>query len=61
MLSHALIVANRQELKLKVIDAIDAGKPTVILDASECGYIDASGMGVLWCRSRRSAARKAAR
>jgi anti-sigma B factor antagonist len=47
LLSDQLIVANRQQLKMRVIDAIAEGHVNVVLDASQCGYIDASGMGAL--------------
>lgn len=47
VLADSLIVANRQALKIRVVEAIAAGQSTVVLDLSECGYIDSSGLGVL--------------
>lgn len=46
-LRDTLNVLNRHALKMAVVDAIAAGHPHVVLDASGCGYIDASGLGVL--------------
>lgn len=53
LLSHSLIVANRQALKMRVVDAIEDGRVHVRLDARECGYIDTSGLGVLVSLNRK--------
>lgn len=37
----------RQQLKLRVVDALAEGARAIVLDASGCGYIDSSGLGVL--------------
>ncbi|MEE8116803.1 MAG: STAS domain-containing protein [Gemmatimonadales bacterium] len=42
-----LIVGNRQELKQKVLDALESGEKKVLVDFSNTGYIDSSGLGVL--------------
>ncbi len=42
-----LIVGNRQELKQKVLEQLDAGVRKVLVDFSRTGYIDSSGLGVL--------------
>lgn len=47
LLSHALVVANRQALKMRIVDAIADGHIHIRVDARECGYIDTSGLGVL--------------
>jgi anti-sigma B factor antagonist len=42
-----LIVANRQELKQVIQDALDAGARKFVLDFSPTAYIDSSGLGAL--------------
>ncbi len=42
-----LIVANRQELKQKALEALEAGETKFVIDFSQTGYIDSSGLGVL--------------
>ncbi len=42
-----LIVANRQELKQQVLETLDSGDRKFVIDFSETGYIDSSGLGVL--------------
>jgi anti-sigma B factor antagonist len=42
-----LIVGNRQELKQKVIEEIEAGARKVLVDFEKTTYIDSSGLGVL--------------
>lgn len=42
-----LIVANRQELKQVVQDALDAGERRFVLDFGPTAYIDSSGLGAL--------------
>lgn len=42
-----LIVANRQELKQAIQDALDAGARRFVLDFGTTAYIDSSGLGAL--------------
>jgi anti-sigma B factor antagonist len=42
-----LIVGNRQELKQKVLDEMEAGDRKFLIDFAGTGYIDSSGLGVL--------------
>ena len=42
-----LIVGNRQELKQKVLDELERGEKKFLIDFSQTGYIDSSGLGVL--------------
>ncbi len=42
-----LIVANRQELKQVIADAVEAGARKLVLDFSATAYIDSSGLGAL--------------
>lgn len=42
-----LIVANRQELKQKALEALESGESKFVIDFTETGYIDSSGLGVL--------------
>src|SRR5256885_13288372 len=42
-----LIVGNRQELKQKVLDALESGGRKFVVDFTKTGYIDSSGLGVL--------------
>ena len=48
-----LIVGNRQELKQKVLERLDAGERKVLIDFSNTGYIDSSGLGVLVSLSKK--------
>ena len=48
-----LIVGNRQELKQKVLDALEAGDKKFVIDFSKTGYIDSSGLGVLVSLSKK--------
>jgi anti-sigma B factor antagonist len=48
-----LIVGNRHDLKKKVVDAMDADEKKFVVDFSETGYIDSSGLGVLVSLSKR--------
>src|SRR5213078_4114825 len=47
-----LIVGNRQELKQKVLDALDGGGKKFVIDF-KTGYIDSSGLGVLVSLSKK--------
>lgn len=42
-----LIVGNRQELKQKVLDELEKGEKKFLIDFSQTGYIDSSGLGAL--------------
>ncbi|OGT92459.1 MAG: hypothetical protein A2083_01415 [Gemmatimonadetes bacterium GWC2_71_9] len=48
-----LIVGNRQELKQKVLDALEAGERKFLVDFTKTGYIDSSGLGVLVSLSKK--------
>ncbi len=48
-----LIVGNRQELKTLVQDGLDRGERKFLVDCSQTGYIDSSGLGVLVTLARR--------
>jgi anti-sigma B factor antagonist len=48
-----LIVGNRQELKQKVLDALEAGERKFLIDFAGTGYIDSSGLGVLVSLSKK--------
>ena len=48
-----LIVGNRQELKQKVLDALEGGTKKFVVDFNKTGYIDSSGLGVLVSLSKK--------
>ena len=48
-----LIVGNRQELKQKVLDALESGQRKCLIDFARTGYIDSSGLGVLVSLSKK--------
>ena len=48
-----LIVGNRQELKQKVLDELERGERKFLVDSSQTGYIDSSGLGVLVSPSKK--------
>jgi anti-sigma B factor antagonist len=48
-----LIVGNRQELKDLVGAALDKGERRILIDFSQTGYIDSSGLGALVSISKR--------
>ena len=48
-----LIVGNRQELKDLVGAALDQGERRILVDFSQTGYIDSSGLGALVSISKR--------
>lgn len=48
-----LIVGNRQELKQKVLEALEKGERKVVVDFSNTGYIDSSGLGALVSLSKK--------
>lgn len=55
VLAEPLLVANRQAFRVKVLDAIQAGNSTIVIDVGRCPYIDASGFGVLLSLAKRCA------
>jgi anti-sigma B factor antagonist len=48
-----LIVGNRQELKQKVLDSLEGGGRKFVMDFTNTGYIDSSGLGVLVSLSKK--------
>ncbi len=48
-----LIVGNRQELRQKVLDELERGGRKFLVDFTETGYIDSSGLGVLVSLSKK--------
>ena len=48
-----LIVGNRQEFKQKILDSLDAGDRRFLVDFTNTGYIDSSGLGVLVSLSKK--------
>ena len=48
-----LIVGNRQELKQKVLEHLEIGDRKFVIDFSNTGYIDSSGLGVLVSLAKR--------
>ena len=48
-----LIVGNRQDLKQKVLDELEAGARKFLVDFAGTGYIDSSGLGVLVSLSKK--------
>lgn len=48
-----LIVGNRQEFKQQVLDALEAGDRKFLVDFTQTGYIDSSGLGVLVSLSKK--------
>lgn len=48
-----LVVGNRQELKQLVLDEVEQGVRRVLIDFSDGGYIDSSGLGALVSLNKR--------
>lgn len=48
-----LIVGNRQELKTLVQEGLDRGDRKFLIDCSQTGYIDSSGLGALVSLSKK--------
>jgi anti-sigma B factor antagonist len=48
-----LVVGNRQELKQKVLEALEQGERKLLVDFSHTGYIDSSGLGALVSLSKK--------
>jgi anti-sigma B factor antagonist len=48
-----LVVGNRQEFKQLVLDEIERGARHIVIDFSETGYVDSSGLGALVSLNKR--------
>jgi anti-sigma B factor antagonist len=48
-----LVVSNRQEFKQRILDGVEQGGRIVVVDFTNSGYIDSSGLGALVSLSRR--------
>ncbi len=48
-----LVVTNRQEFKQAILDAVEQGAKTIVIDFTRAGYIDSSGLGALVSLSKR--------
>jgi anti-sigma B factor antagonist len=48
-----LVVGNRQELKQLVLDEVEQGARRVLIDFTDGGYIDSSGLGALVSLNKR--------
>ena len=48
-----LIVGNRQELKQLVLEELERGEKTFVVDFANTAYIDSSGLGVLVSLSKK--------
>ncbi len=48
-----LIVGNRQELKQRVLDELEGGARKFLINFTQTGYIDSSGLGVLVSLSKK--------
>jgi anti-sigma B factor antagonist len=48
-----LVVTNRQDFKQVILDEVEQGARTVIVDFTQSGYIDSSGLGALVSLSKR--------
>ena len=42
-----LIVANRQQLKERVLDELEKGERAFLIDLADTGYVDSAGLGAL--------------
>jgi anti-sigma B factor antagonist len=48
-----LVVGNRQEFKQTVLDEVERGARKVLVDFTETGYVDSSGLGALVSLNKR--------
>jgi anti-sigma B factor antagonist len=48
-----LIVSNRQDLKQKMLEELEGGARKLLVDFTQTGYIDSSGLGVLVSLSKK--------
>ena len=48
-----LVVGNRQEFKQAVLDEVELGARRILIDFTETGYVDSSGLGALVSLNKR--------
>jgi anti-sigma B factor antagonist len=48
-----LVVTNRQDFKQAILDEVELGARTIVIDFTQSGYIDSSGLGALVSLSKR--------
>ena len=48
-----LVVGNRQEFKQSVLDEVERGARRILVDFSDTGYVDSSGLGALVSLTKR--------
>jgi anti-sigma B factor antagonist len=48
-----LVVTNRQDFKQAILDEVELGARTIVVDFTQSGYIDSSGLGALVSLSKR--------
>ena len=48
-----LVVGNRQEFKQSVLDEVERGARRVLVDFTDTGYVDSSGLGALVSLNKR--------
>ncbi|MBC8085671.1 MAG: STAS domain-containing protein [Phycisphaerae bacterium] len=48
-----LVVGNRQEFKQAVVDEVERGARRVLIDFTDTGYVDSSGLGALVSLNKR--------
>jgi anti-sigma B factor antagonist len=48
-----LVVGNRQEFKQTVLDEVERGARRILVDFTETGYVDSSGLGALVSLNKR--------
>lgn len=46
-IATSIVVSTRQGLKQRILDELTEGRREFVFDMSQCGYVDASGLGVL--------------
>lgn len=56
VLDDQLIVHTRTAIKQRIVDALADGHRDIVVDASQCGYIDSSGLGALLSCQHKAAA-----
>ncbi len=54
LMPSALVVATRREFQARVLDALERGATSLVVDCEGCGYIDTTGLGVLLSLSRKA-------
>ena len=48
-----LVVGNRQEFKQSILDEVERGARRILVDFSQTGYVDSSGLGALVSLNKR--------